>query len=189
MNTRILLQRTSLWPATLIVMLLVTGCGGAVGSTAAPTRTAPTLTATPSSTVPPTIPTAPSTPTAPPAIPTPPPPATALATATPSRTAGQPSGSPTGTLPPPGGAQVTSPAISAAIADLARRRNVEPGRITPLGAQVVEWPDGSLGCPEAGRSYIAVITPGWRIVLQLDGQTIVYHTDATGRMLTPCPRT
>jgi hypothetical protein len=40
-----------------------------------------------------------------------------------------------------------------------------------------DWPDSSLGCPEPGKFYAQVITPGW-LVLIGGGQVLEYHTDA-----------
>lgn len=49
-----------------------------------------------------------------------------------------------------------------------------------------EWSDSSLGCPEQGRMYLPVVTPGYRIVLRADGQTYEFHTDAEGKTVVLC---
>lgn len=49
-----------------------------------------------------------------------------------------------------------------------------------------EWPDSSLGCPQRGRMYLPVVTPGYRIVLRADGQTYEFHTDAEGKTVVLC---
>jgi len=41
--------------------------------------------------------------------------------------------------------------------------------------ETVEWRDSSLGCPEPGRMYLQVITPGYRIVLRAGGKLYEYH--------------
>jgi hypothetical protein len=41
----------------------------------------------------------------------------------------------------------------------------------------MEWSDASLGCPQEGMMYAQVITPGYLIVLEAQGQTFEYHTD------------
>ncbi len=41
----------------------------------------------------------------------------------------------------------------------------------------VDWPDSSLGCPKEGELYAQVVTPGYRISLQVDGQMFFVHTD------------
>jgi hypothetical protein len=39
----------------------------------------------------------------------------------------------------------------------------------------VDWPDSSLGCPKEGELYAQVVTPGYRISLQVDGQMFSVH--------------
>jgi hypothetical protein len=101
------------------------------------------------------------------------------------------------TLPPqgedqePGATQpapVTAPALSlpteaeplvaATRTDLAQRLGVPEGEITVLSVEAVEWRDGSLGCPAPGMAYIQVITPGFRVILQVGGIEYEYHTDS-----------
>jgi hypothetical protein len=42
----------------------------------------------------------------------------------------------------------------------------EDAEIEVRRAEPVDWPDASLGCPEEGRSYASVVTPGFQVVLQ-----------------------
>jgi hypothetical protein len=58
--------------------------------------------------------------------------------------------------------------------------------ITVLEIEEVEWPDPSLGCPEPGASYAQVITPGYRIVVKVDGERVEVHTDLEGNAVI-CP--
>jgi hypothetical protein len=67
--------------------------------------------------------------------------------------------------------------IKRANEDLARQRDIETSQITVVEAEAVEWSDSSLGCPQPGMMYAQVITPGYRIVLQVEDKTYVYHTD------------
>jgi hypothetical protein len=50
----------------------------------------------------------------------------------------------------------------------------------------VDWPDTSLGCPEPGKFYAEVITPGWRVVVDHRGQTYEFHTDESGERIVNC---
>ena len=50
--------------------------------------------------------------------------------------------------------------------------------VTPMS-----WPDASLGCPRIGVMYIQVVTPGYQIVLDADGRTFTFHTDAKDRVV------
>ena len=52
----------------------------------------------------------------------------------------------------------------------------------------MEWSDASLGCPQPGMAYAQVITPGFRIALEAQGQLYQYHTDTKGQILL-CPST
>ena len=40
----------------------------------------------------------------------------------------------------------------------------------------VDWNDASLGNPEPGMGYIQVITPGFKLVLESEGEFHTYHT-------------
>lgn len=84
--------------------------------------------------------------------------------------------------PPPGSTSSrvhVDPALQSfvdrAVADLARRRGVDPAEISTLEATAVVWPDGSLGCPVPGMEYTQVLQEGVRILLQLGGRAYAYH--------------
>lgn len=64
--------------------------------------------------------------------------------------------------------------------DLAARLGVSLAEISVVEATPVEWSDSSLDCPQEGMSYLQMITPGYRIVLQANSQTHEYHTNQTG---------
>lgn len=73
------------------------------------------------------------------------------------------------------------PAVMAARRDLAARLGVDVEEVQIKAFEAVEWPDSSLGCPEPGRMYLQVITPGYRINLQAAGQSYEYHTNQGNR--------
>ncbi|MGA9349783.1 MAG: hypothetical protein WBW48_13395 [Anaerolineae bacterium] len=77
-------------------------------------------------------------------------------------------------------------AIALAKEDLAGRLGVALEKITALEVEAVEWPDTSLGCPQPGRMYAQVITPGYRIILKVGGERYEYHSDNEGRQLVLC---
>jgi len=52
-------------------------------------------------------------------------------------------------------------------------------------AEAVDWPDAGLGCPERGKMYAQVITPGYKVLLKADGKTYAVHVGA-GRAVV-CP--
>lgn len=60
---------------------------------------------------------------------------------------------------------------------LANRLGVDISAVAVLEQERVEWPDSSLGCPQPGTAYLTVITPGYRLLLEVDGERYPYHTD------------
>ncbi len=50
--------------------------------------------------------------------------------------------------------------------------------ITVLSVEAVEWPDSALGCPQPDMIYAAVITPGYKVMLDAGGTTYAVHTDS-----------
>jgi hypothetical protein len=49
--------------------------------------------------------------------------------------------------------------------------------------ETINWPDTSLGCPEPGKMYAQVITPGYRITVAGRGVEGTYHTDRQGNFV------
>lgn len=78
------------------------------------------------------------------------------------------------------------PAVMAAKRDLASRAGVRAERVEVADFEAVKWSDASLGCPEPGKMYAQVITPGYRVVLKAAGQTYEYHTNR-GKRAVLCP--
>ncbi len=75
-----------------------------------------------------------------------------------------------------------SPAARAQAAEdllpqVAEALDMEAEALTMISIEAVEWPDASLGCPEPGRSYAQVVTPGWRLVYRdAAGEAHEVHT-------------
>jgi len=61
--------------------------------------------------------------------------------------------------------------------DLAERLGIPIEDVKPIGGNIMTWPDTSLGCPQPGVTYEQVETPGYKLVLEAQGQTYTYHTD------------
>jgi len=55
--------------------------------------------------------------------------------------------------------------------------------IRVLSVEVVDWPDASLGCPQPGMVYAQVITPGFRVLLEVENDKYEYHTDRGERVV------
>ena len=72
-------------------------------------------------------------------------------------------------------------ATAAAIADLAERLGINEDQITVTSVEFMEWPDSCLGIQKEGVACAGVITPGFRVLLEANGQTYDYHTDGGSR--------
>jgi hypothetical protein len=68
---------------------------------------------------------------------------------------------------------------------LAAQLGASESEIRVVAVEPREWPDASLGCPEPGRAYAQVITPGYRIVLAHGAEIYTYH--ASTSTVIPCP--
>jgi hypothetical protein len=51
----------------------------------------------------------------------------------------------------------------------------------------VEWPDVCLGIHDSGATCAAVVTPGFRVVLEADGETYTYHASEGGQTVKVVP--
>ncbi len=68
--------------------------------------------------------------------------------------------------------------IERAQEDLVQATGAASDAISVVSTEEVEWSDASLGCPDPDTMYAQVITPGYLIVLESDGNTFDYHTGA-----------
>jgi len=66
------------------------------------------------------------------------------------------------------------------IADAARRAGVSEGEVVVRGAEAIQFPDGSLGCPQPGMMYTQMVVPGYRVVVQAGGKTFDYRATRDG---------
>lgn len=73
-----------------------------------------------------------------------------------------------------------------AVDDAARRTGQTPSAVRVVQVEARQWRDASLGCPQPGRMYAQVLTPGYLIVLEAGGQRLEYHADS-GRRVELCP--
>jgi hypothetical protein len=75
------------------------------------------------------------------------------------------------------------PAVEAAQAALARELGLEPAAIELVNFEQREWSDSCLGLGGPAESCAAVITPGWEVTLQADGQLHQVRTDFDGEQV------
>jgi hypothetical protein len=71
------------------------------------------------------------------------------------------------------------PALNAA-ADLAQRLKIDVNTITLISAEQVDWSDACLGIQTPGVMCAQVITPGYKVILEANGQQYEYHTNESG---------
>lgn len=154
----------------LLALALAIGtaaCGGAASPTAPP-ATATVAGATPTA----------SAPVAPSAMPSPV--ATASRPATGTRAATPAATSTRGAVNNP---EVALLAVEA----LSREIGVPQEQILVAEVEEREWPSSALGCPEPGRAYLQVVTPGYRIVLVAQGKNYEYHTNQKSMVVRCAP--
>ena len=72
------------------------------------------------------------------------------------------------------------PAVTAAIQYMAYSLNVEPARVDVLSIEAVDWADSCLGLPEAMEECVKVVTPGWLIIMMVEGQIHRVSADRFG---------
>jgi hypothetical protein len=67
--------------------------------------------------------------------------------------------------------------IEKAKEDLAQRLSISVTQVSLVESIEVEWSDSSLDCPQPGMEYLQVITPGYRILLEVNGTNYEYHSN------------
>lgn len=73
--------------------------------------------------------------------------------------------------------------VQAAAAAAAAEFGVSLDGVTVETWEPIEWGDTSLGCPKPGEFYAQVITPGYRAILIVKGESHEYHTDEIDRAI------
>lgn len=74
-------------------------------------------------------------------------------------------------------------AVDASRQFLAELMSVKPITIKVIDYSARDWPDGCLGIAEKDISCIQVITPGYLVKLELDGQTYNLRTNTSGTLI------
>jgi len=101
---------------------------------------------------------------------------------TPAPVENTPAAPPTGTPTP-----TEIPAAEAARQLLAQQSGSALEAVTITSVEPVDWSDACLGVTQPDVMCAQVITPGYRVTLQLEGQEYVFHTDAAGVQVVPAP--
>lgn len=66
------------------------------------------------------------------------------------------------------------------VADVQSALNARTTDVLFNTAEQVEWPDGSLGCPQPGMEYTQAIVPGYRIEVAVHGEVMDYRASNDG---------
>ena len=91
-----------------------------------------------------------------------------------------PTASPVPTVSVPPGAE---PAVAAAKADAAGRTGTKESDWQVIELSPRDWPDTSLGCPQPGKAYAQVVTPGYLIKLAGANQRFEYHSGRANQLV------
>lgn len=76
----------------------------------------------------------------------------------------------------PGDTTAPTELIDQVVERLSSEIDVAADAIEIATTESVEWPDTSLGCPQPDQAYAQVITPGYRIILEVEGEQYEFHT-------------
>jgi hypothetical protein len=74
-------------------------------------------------------------------------------------------------------------AAEAARRQLANALGIEIGQIQITSIQPQEWPDACLGLPDEGEACAQVVTPGYEVRMEVNGQDYVVRTDELGQTI------
>lgn len=74
--------------------------------------------------------------------------------------------------------------ITAAVIEFAAKElKVDPQTIEVIEVKEAEWPDACLGLPKSGEFCAQVITPGYSVLIRVDGVGYRYRTDKEGAVI------
>jgi len=74
-------------------------------------------------------------------------------------------------------------AALAARGDLAQRLKIDPDTIQLVSVEHVDWPDACMGIQQPGVMCAQVITSGYKVILEANGQQYEYHTNENGSVV------
>jgi hypothetical protein len=78
-----------------------------------------------------------------------------------------------------------TPAQQAAISELAQNLGLKEDQIKIVSTEAVEWPDSCLGISDDDTACAEVITPGYRVILDVNGNRVEYRTNEEGTVILP----
>lgn len=78
-----------------------------------------------------------------------------------------------------------TPAQEAAIAAVVQNLGVAAEQVKVVSTEAVEWPDSCLGIAMEGVSCAQVVTPGFRVTLDVAGKQVEYRTNQDASVIRP----
>jgi len=75
------------------------------------------------------------------------------------------------------------PAVQAAKQALADELSIDVSEIQVVEYEKVQWRDSCLGVDVKGQMCLEVITPGYKIILEVNGKQYEAHTDQDGKVV------
>ena len=69
---------------------------------------------------------------------------------------------------------------------LAGKLGVGANELTLVRSSAVEWSDASLGCPQPDMAYAQVVTPGYAITFEHQGESYAVHANGDASYMTSC---
>jgi len=77
--------------------------------------------------------------------------------------------------------------VAAMIATFAQANNIDPATISYISSEQLDWPDGCMGITRVGYMCAMVVTPGYRIIIAVNGLTVELHTNLDGSVVLLAP--
>lgn len=93
---------------------------------------------------------------------------------------GEPSETERGEVTMPTGG-ISDDTLAQLVAAAAADAGVELDEISIVTAEQVTWSDGAIGCPEPGMVYTQALVPGYRVILEIDGEEHHFHASEGGQ--------
>lgn len=78
-----------------------------------------------------------------------------------------------------------TPAQRLAISKVAENLGVTPDKVKLISTEAVEWPDSCLGVSTPDIMCSQVVTPGFRVKLEVNGKQVEYHTNQDASVIVP----
>lgn len=76
--------------------------------------------------------------------------------------------------------EVPADLLADVLTQAADTAGVDLSEVSLVTAEAVTWSDGSLGCPQAGMAYTQALVPGYRVVVEVNGEERHFHAAESG---------